>query len=319
MAVTEGGEEKKVSKVSSARDRREKVRLTVCEVTEDDTGSLSDTHVGEEREQRGDSEGDVRESLLGGSGKDLGQVTVEGDTVQSSGRGVEIGGGGGPGGGDETGVDERGQSLDSGGLDGNHEGRGLGVVGGSELGVVGRDDDADDEGSHDVEEEDSEVDLLDRLWQVSSRVHGLSGGDGDNLGSDERERRLGEDRPESEELSERASDALVVLQGSGVLPEGESEVSSVRSGSAVDGDSDKDEGGDGQHLDHREPELGLSETARSEQVDDDDDDEADGDPDSVVDRRDPVVDEDGAGGQLGGENDEPVAERGGEERERATR
>lgn len=44
----------------------------------------------------------------------------------------------------------------------------------------------------------------------------------------------------------------------------------------------------------------------AEQVDDDDDDERDRDPGSVVDRARPVLDENGDGGELDGQDDEPV-------------
>lgn len=148
----------------------------VGEPTKDLVGTDRETHVGESREARGDDEGDPGKTVSGDLGEDLGKVTVEGDTVKGSGRGVEIGRGGGPGGGDKTGVDQTGKTLDAGSLDGQDEGRGGSVAGGTEMLVVGSGDETDDECAEDVEETNSDPDLLDGSGQVSSRVLSLSSG-----------------------------------------------------------------------------------------------------------------------------------------------
>lgn len=96
------------------------------------------------------------------------------------------------------------------------------------------------------------------------------------------------------------------MEGSWVLPVGEANVLAVRSGAAVDGNAADDETDDGENLDGGKPEFALGVGAGTEEVDDNDDDEADGDPQGVRVGGGPVVDEDGAGGKLGGENDEPV-------------
>lgn len=123
---------------------------------------------------------------------------------------------------------------------------------------------------------------------------------------DVREGSLGEDGPESEELSERARDALVLSKGSGVPPVGESEVTLVSS-SGVDDDTDEDQTDNGEDLDGGEPELGFTVTLGSEHVDADDDDKGDGDPDGIVDGvrhgLGPVLDKDGNGSEFDGEND----------------
>lgn len=123
---------------------------------------------------------------------------------------------------------------------------------------------------------------------------------------DVREGSLGEDGPESEELSERARDALVLSEGSGVPPVGKSEVTLISS-SGVDDDTDEDQTDDGEDLDGGEPELGFTITFGSEHVDGDDDDKGDGDPDGVVDGvrhgLGPVLDKDSDGSEFDGEND----------------
>ena len=69
-----------------------------------------------------------------------------------------------------------------------------------------------------------------------------------------------------------------------------------------------DETSDGDNLDRGEPELGFTVRASTEQVDDDHDDDADGNPRRVAHPRgrDPVVDQDGRGGQLSRQDDDPV-------------
>jgi hypothetical protein len=53
-------------------------------------------------------------------------------------------------------------------------------------------------------------------------------------------------------------------------------------------------------------ELALGVSTGTEEVDDDDNDETHGDPNTVGDSLVPVVDQNGGGGKLGGENDGPV-------------
>lgn len=114
-------------------------------------------------------------------------------------------------------------------------------------------------------------------------------------------------RPETQELSERSGDSLVLNKGAGMLPVSETNVALVGgSGSTVDGDTGDDETDDGEHLDGGKEELGFAVSPRSKQVDDNDDNEGDGDPDSVRVGGRPEVDQHGDGRDLGGQNDEPV-------------
>jgi hypothetical protein len=149
---------------------------------------------------------------------------------------------------------------------------------------------------------------LDSPRQVPPRVLGLSGSDSDDLSSDIGESGLREHGPETQKLSLSTRDPGVLNQRTGVLPILESDDFTIGSTSGGQDDSQQDQPGDGQYLDGSEPELALPIDTRAGKVDGEDDDETDGDPDGVADllRRDPVVDQDGRGGEFGRENDRPV-------------
>lgn len=171
-------ERQEVSQVRCAFGKKKADNLHgshVGQVAKDLVGSDGESHVGEATETGGDDDGEPGKTVLGSSGEDLGEIAVESDTVESPTGGVEIGRGGGPGRGDETGVDDGREDLDTGFGDGDDEGRGGGVRGSSESLVVGSDDETDHECSEDVEDEDSDVDSLDGSGKVSSGVLSLSG------------------------------------------------------------------------------------------------------------------------------------------------
>ena len=76
----------------------------------------------------------------------------------------------------DQGVDDRRQTLDTRSLDRNDEGRLRSIrLGQVEVGVVRRDEETDDDDTADVEEQDTDVDALDRLRQVATRVLRLTG------------------------------------------------------------------------------------------------------------------------------------------------
>jgi hypothetical protein len=75
----------------------------------------------------------------------LGSTARQRHTVQRAGRRVDIGTSGGPGGGEEAGVDDGREDLDSGRVDGDDEwGRGGRAVGEVQPGVVGGHEHAND-------------------------------------------------------------------------------------------------------------------------------------------------------------------------------
>lgn len=104
-----------------------------------------DAHVAQAAEQGAKDDGDVGEATACRARKDLGRVVREGETVERTRRGVEIGRGGGPCGGEESGVDDGGETLDACSTDGNDKGRGESVGLGTEIWVVRRYEDTDDE------------------------------------------------------------------------------------------------------------------------------------------------------------------------------
>jgi hypothetical protein len=127
-------------------------------VVEHGTGVALQAHVGERAERSAEDERGPGNTVLSRLGKDLGRLSVESQSVQGSGRGVEIGRSRGPGRGEETGVDDRGQRLDTGSLDGDDEGRARGVRGSeTETLEVGRDEETDDQDTTDVEDQDSDA------------------------------------------------------------------------------------------------------------------------------------------------------------------
>ena len=179
---------------------------------EDLTRTLGDTHIGKERETGGDGEGHVWETVLGGASKDLGCVTRYGKSVEGTGRGVHVGGSSGPRRGQQAGVDDGGKTTDSSGGDGNDEGR-LGRSRVENEGrVVGGHDETDAERSQEVEDQDTDVHTPDGSWNVTTGVLGLSSSDGDDLGTDVRERGLDEDGEETKKLSEGSGDTAVLSQ-----------------------------------------------------------------------------------------------------------
>lgn len=168
-----------------------------------------------------------------------------------------------PGGGEKSSVDDAGEGLYSRVLDGDDEGRRGGGVGTeTELRVVGANDcekrreesaavrgggvagrghtETSDEDTEDVEEEDADVDILDGTGEGLARVLGLTGGDGDDLGSDVGEGGLDEDGEETEEATESAVDAHVLNHGSGVAPVLGTDVLAVGASSAVEDDTEDD-------------------------------------------------------------------------------
>lgn len=113
----------------------------------------------------------------------------------------------------------------------------------------------------------------------------------DDLGTDVRKGSLRQNSPETKEFTECAWDPGVLDKGTGVLPELETMRSLVRTSSGGQDDTEDDETDDGEDLDGRKPEFTLPIDAGPGKVDCEDNDKADGDPDTVVDRLVPVIDE----------------------------
>lgn len=80
-------------------------------------------------------------------------------------------------------TDDVRQNLDTRTRNGNDERRSSGVGGGAKARVIGGGVEADDEDTEDVEDENADVDLLNGAGDRATRVLGLGGGDGDDLGA----------------------------------------------------------------------------------------------------------------------------------------
>lgn len=200
-----------------------------------------------------------------------------------------------------------GKDPDSGPLDGNDPGRRGGVSGTSDkIGVVGRADQAEDEDTKDVEQEDTDPDTTDGTRDVLCWVAGFGGGHSENLSSQEGVGSSDQNRPETGKTTQGTGDTLVLNERAGVIPIAEAETVVGRGTTQIDNETKDDETNNGEDLDGGEPELAFTEGAGTQKVDDDDNDTGDGDPYGIVDLVVPVVDEDGGGGQLSGEGDDPI-------------
>lgn len=281
-------------------------RGEVGKVVEGGGSASGDSHVREEGEEDGDNHRDPGKTVAVGLGKEARSLARDGETVEGTRRGVHVRGGSADSRGEQAGVDDRGKTLDTSSLDGNDKGRASGGLAGvGELGGVGGADDRDGECSEDVEEENTVEDLADGRRDGLPGVACLTSGHADDLGTDEAEGRVDENGPEAEELAEGAGDVVVLDKGTGVLPVLEAEAALLADGTDVDEEREDDQTDDGEDLDACEPELGLSVSASTEEVDRDDDDEAGRDEDGGR-GIGPEGAENGGGREFGGEDDRPV-------------
>lgn len=126
----------------------------VGEPSEDGVGTARDGHVGEEGEAEGEEDGDVGKAVvLGRAGEDARELAGDGERIHGAGRRVQVRGGCADGRGDQTGVDDRRETLDAGHADGNDEGAAVGLLALGEGRCVVRADEADGEAAEEVEDE----------------------------------------------------------------------------------------------------------------------------------------------------------------------
>lgn len=147
----------------------------------------------------------------------------------------------------DDGVHDGGQAADTGLLDRDDEGGGLGVGAGrteQELGVAG-DDEADDEGSQNVEDHDTPEHLLGGLGDGLGRVGGLSSGQTAQLGTGKGKGAGDED----------GAEALEGGEGARVTPVLGADVSALWRTTAVDHDAEDDEADERGDLDQGEDEF----------------------------------------------------------------
>lgn len=259
-------------------------------------GRLSD----EGEETKGDLDQDTPDgtALLVDVGEEARSHTALGHGLHRAGgtEGATVGDGD-DGNGDD-GVENGRKNLDAGILDGKDEGGGLGVGAGGtqEAGVVGRDNEAENEEVDNVEESNTPEDLLASHWDGLARVVGLSGSKTDELSTTKGE--SGDDEDTSETVE-------AVLERTRVVPVLGAEVALVANATAVDYDTEDDEADAGSNLDETENKLNLSVSADAKDLDDGEDDEEDSNPDTHVEVIAPELDGDTGGNEFEGQNGQP--------------
>lgn len=198
----------------------------------------------------------------------------------------------------DDGVEDGGQDLDAGILDGQDEGRSLGVgtVGVEKAVVVGGQDETEDEQVDDVEEEDTEENLLGGTGDGLAGVLRLGSSQTDQLSATESERGNDEDGTETVEA---------VVESTGVGPVLGANVALVADTTAVDDDSKNDEANAGADLDHGEDELDFTVTLDAKDLDDGKSDQEDRDPDTHADRFVPEFDGNTSGNEFEGQDGKP--------------
>ena len=118
----------------------------------------------------------------------------------------------------ETGVGDAGKDLDSSPPDGNDPGGRGGVTGaGDKVGVVVRADQAEDEDTDDVEQEDTDPDTTNGFGNVLGRVAGFGGGHAQDLCPQEGVGSADQDGPETGETTQRSWDTLVLCESTRVV------------------------------------------------------------------------------------------------------
>ena len=111
-----------------------------------------------------------------------------------------------------------GKDFDSSPLDGDDPGGRGGITGvGDKVGVVVRADQAKDEDTDDVEQEDTDPDTTNGERDVLGRVAGFGGGHSENLGSQKGVGSTDQDRPDTGKASEGSRDILVLIESAGVM------------------------------------------------------------------------------------------------------
>ena len=127
-----------------------------------------------------------------------------------------------------------------------------------EIWVRGGDEKTDDGHTADVEENDTDVDALDRTRDVATRVLGLSGGDGDDLGSEVGVGSLRHDGPPREEATLASANVVELREGTRVLPVTETDTVVVRASTEVEDDTKDDQSDDSDDFNGSKHELCFS-------------------------------------------------------------
>lgn len=271
----------------------------VDEPVEDGVGAVADGQVGQEREEGGDADGHVGDAPAVAGLEDAGGVAGDGEGVERAGGHVQERIAGGPGRGEDGGVDDAVEHGDAGVVDGHDPGRGGGVaVAGDDLLGLGGADDADGEGAEDVEEDQSVDVAAGGGGDVAAGGLHLAAGDDDQFrGEDEGDGALDDALQQADEAAGGAVRQILV-HGARVLPVVEAQALAVGAAAPEEDEGEEEQADQRDDLDPGEPELGLAVGFDGHEVEQHNDDQHDGDPDGDVHAGVPVIDDHGRGDNL---------------------
>ncbi|KAI6766860.1 hypothetical protein HG531_011220 [Fusarium graminearum] len=225
------------------------------------------------------------------------EATAKGKTILSESNhdtatGVDVGVGSCEDGGEENGVDDVREDLDTSAGSHNDERRGRSILSTAvEGGVVeGHVDTDKEDGSHEQAENTPEC-PADSFRDGLAGVGSLTSSDTNELGSLERETSGDENSPEADKLASGAFNAHVGVCDAGVVPVLEANVALVTD-TSVDADGEDDEANDGDDLDHGKPHLNLTKDTHRDKVESRKQSPEDADPNGDAKLRVPVLNDD---------------------------
>lgn len=258
----------------------------IHKVFEDGLGVAGDVHVGKAGEAGGDDEGVDGDAAAVGAGEDGGGFALAREPVDGTSGDVEVRVGGGEDEEEDAAVEDVGEDLDAGQLDGDDEGRGscgAGFPGREDqaLGVVG-DQGADEQNADHVEEEDPVEGEFDGARDRLARVLGLADGHADQFGTQVCERGRDHGRPEGIETA-RGRILDVPVERTGVLPVPEAPAVVIGAAAQHQNEGEQDQTDNDDHFEGGQPELEFTKEPDTKVVDGDYQHQEDGDPHACID------------------------------------
>lgn len=279
-------------------------RANVLEPVENRRAIVGKVEEAEQAEHSGEGDRKVRHTATGRAGEEAGRATIVCKADSDTRARVDVRVGSRQDNRKKYGVDQTGQDMNTSSLGSDDEGRGGGVSGGGQKGVVVvGNEDADEEDSEHKEEEDTVEGLLDRRWDRTARVSGLTSGNTNQLSSLVGETSLNKRRPEADEFGGaepvRTADLVeqVGSESTGMVPIVEADIP-FSAGTCVNADGEDHEAEDGNDLDCREPKLDFAIAAYGSKVYRGDDDPKDSDKNTDRYRLIPILDDDASRSQF---------------------
>lgn len=254
----------------------------------------SATDVGEETEGELDKDTPERATLVVDVREELGGHAALSHSLHGSGRTESARVGDREDRDGDDGVEDAGEDLDTGILDGDDEGGSLGVgtAGTHETLISVGEDETENEQVQDIEDGNSPKHLLASLGDRLAGVGRLGSSKTDHLSTSKGEGSDDEDGAETLEGGESTR----------VLPVLGTDVALVTDTARVDDNTEDDETDTGADLDAGEDKLNLTITSDTEKLNNDQGKEEDTDPDGHVDVISPELDCDGRGDEFEGED-----------------